>query len=251
MKRAFLSLAMIALFCLSAFGVALAQQTSDVYMEEQVNSPGKDASQPFTGIIKSWVSGKKLKQELPGTKQSIVFRADLGKVYLLNPAQKIYIEVPIDQMRAGAQKSLDMYKDESGKIPDTIYKKTGKTKKVGKWNTYEVELPVEHPSPGAETRTTMWVSKETGFDHEFLVRIFKITMGEKISPELQKLFDRMTALDGYPVQTVKVTTYNNETYTETSTVLKIERKEKIDQSIFEVPKDFTKAKPPSSPPVTP
>ena len=245
MKRlVWIALALILSF--GTYGAAFAQQLPDVYIEEQLVGPSLSGGLPGTGVIKSWISGRKLKKEAPGGEEVFIFRADLNKVYVVNTTRKSYIEIPMSEMRMMTEKSLDMYipkKNGVVQLPDELYVKTGKTKKIGAWKTYEVEVNSMQSGPGMESKTTMWVTKDLDFDHSFLIRIFKITMGDEVSPDLRKLFDKMTDLDGYPVQQITTTTFQNQTFTSTNTLLKIERK-KIDDSVFVVPGDYTRIEPP-------
>lgn len=219
----------------------------DVYIEERLDGP-PIAGVPTGGVIKSWVSGIKLKQINPSGEEVFIFRADLGKMYMVNSTRRAYLEMPLTQVRQMTERSLDIYIPRINgvpTIPDEIYKKTGRTKKIGQWNVYEVEVVPGQSGPGMSSKTTMWVTKETGFDHAFMVRLFKITMGEQVSPDLQKLFDKMTALDGYPVQTITTTTFQNQTYTSTKTLVKIERRDNMPANLFEVPTGYTKIEPPT------
>ncbi len=245
--RSILFLTMILLLLASS---AFAQRLPDVYIEEElkIESPSQAFSQGF--MLKSWVSGRKLKQDNPTANQVMIFRADTGKVYMINPIRRMYQEVPISEIRQMTEQGLAVYievKDGKIQIPETLYKKTGKTKKIGKWNCYEMEMLAQQTGPGMDTKTTMWVTKDTGFSHDFLVRIFKISMGDQVSPELQKLFDKMTAVDGYPVQTITVSNVQGQKVISTKTLVKIEQIEDIDSTIFDVPAGFTKVVQPTPP----
>jgi hypothetical protein len=235
----------LVLFC--SWGFAFAQALPDVYIEEMVSGTGIAANSGFNGIIKSWISGSKLKQVAPGGQEVILYRADIGKVYMMNPARKVYIELPMEQMRMMTEKALEVYvpiKNGKIQVPDALYKKTGRTRKIGAWNTYEVEVLTPQAGPEMISTTKLWVSKDTGMSNDFVVRLFRITMGDKVSPEFQKLFEKMTDIDGYPVETITTATFDNQTFTTTKTVVKIDLKEKIDSSIFDVPSDYTKVEPP-------
>lgn len=237
-------------FILLLAPMVFAGETADVYMEEKMEHSGVGMNTMSGGVIKSWISGNKLKQQNPGGNEIFIFRADLGKVYIINAIKKSYMEVPLSQMRALTEKNLEIYMPPTGsdgKMPESIYKKTGKTKTISKWQCYEVEVLAGQTAPEMQSKTTMWVTKNLGFGHDFVVRIFKITMGNEVSPKLQELFEKMTALDGYPVQTITTTTYRNQNLTSTKTLVKIEKKKKIEPLIFEVPAGYTKVAIPGQP----
>lgn len=234
--------------CVFLLGQAtFAEDLPNVYIEEMLTAPPAPGQPAFNGIIRSYIAGKKLKKVSPGGNEEIIYRGDLKKVYILNPMRKVYIEMPMDQMRTITEKSLNMYvptKDGVPQIPDELYVKTGNTKKIGQWNAYEVEVKAGQVMPDTQTTTTMWISKETGFDHNFFVSLFKLTMGDEVSPHLKKLFEKMTNIDGYPVQTVTTTSYMNQNYTTSITVLKIERKKAFEDSVFEIPEGYSKVEAP-------
>jgi antitoxin component of RelBE/YafQ-DinJ toxin-antitoxin module len=241
MKRIALALVMLALFVCPVS----AQVQPDVYFEETIVSPPVGGQPALAGTISTWMSGGKLKMQSPEG-EVMIYRADLDKVFMVNPIQRTYIEMPMASIRSMTEGSIEMYLPmKDGKVPDQIYKKTGKTKKIGSWNTHEVEVAAGQSAPGMTSKTTMWVSSDTGFGHDLMVRLFRATMGQKISPKMQMLFEKLASLDGYPVQTITTSTFNQQTITTTKTLKKIEKREKIEPSVFEIPKDYTKVQVPT------
>ncbi len=224
----------------------------DVYMEEYYVHSGMRVDVPKEGITRSWISGAKLKQTTLNGQEVYIYRADLGKVFIVNPIRKSYIVLPISQIRQMTEKDLMIYmpyKDGRFVVPEKLYGKTGRTKTIFKWKADEYEVLAGQQGPEMKSKTMMWISKDTKFGNDFVVRIFIITMGNEISPKLKDLFKKMTALDGYPVQTITTTNYRNQVFTSTKTLTKIEKVKNMDQSIFDIPVNYTEVSP--SVPVAP
>lgn len=223
-----------------------ADELPDVYLEEYYVHSGMRIDVPKEGVTRSWISGDKMKQTTLNGQEVYIYRADIGKVFIVNPIRKAYLVLPISQIREATEKDLQMYmpyKDGKFIVPDKLYRKTGKTKMVFKWKAFEYEVLAGQEAPEMTSKTTMWVTNDIKFESDFVVRIFMITMGNVISPRLQKLFKKMTELDGYPVQTITTSVYRNQSFTTTKTLTKIEKLNKIDQSIFDIPSDYTEVTP--------
>lgn len=235
---------------LLVIGSAVAEEEQDWYIEERVSGHVPGGSQTMNDVVKSWISGNKLKQVSKAGQEIIIYRADIGKAYLINPVQKAYMEIPLSEMRQVTEKQLTTYVpnvDGQMKIPDNLYEQTDETKKIGKWTARKTKVLTGQSIPELKSQTNMWFTDNSDFSIRILIRIFEITMGGKVSDQMKELFDKMTNLPGYPVQIETTTVYRNQTFSTTKTVLKIEKQKSIDPMIFDVPTDYTKVEKPPAP----
>lgn len=241
---------LLVIFLIFFASVAMAQKEQDYYIEERISGQLSSNSQTVNDIVKSWISGQKMKQTSKGGQEIIIYRADQGKAYLINPVQKAYIEIPLSEMRQMTEKALSTYVpvvDGKLQVPDKLYEQTDETKKIGPWTVRKMKVLTGQKLPEIQSETGMWFAENSGFDNSILIRVFKVTMGGQVSPEMKKLFDKMTNLPGYPIQVETTTTYRNQTFSTTKTVIKIEKKMNIDPMIFDVPSEYTKVEKPQAP----
>ena len=234
MNHRWIYLILPVLLLLAPFAAA---QEPDIYMEEKFETPAMGNQPAVNGIMKTWISGDKLRKQDPTGGQIIIYRGDLGKVYIVSPLQKAYVEMPMAEITRIAEQTLQMYVPSTGQ--QELYKPTGKTKQIGKWSTSEVEVVSGQSMPGIESKTTMWVAKGSSFEKSVLRRIFETSLGKNFSPQVTKMLDKLSALEGYPVQMTTTTTAQGKTYTSMVTLLKME-KQKVDPAKFEIPDDYTK-----------
>ena len=216
------------------------------YIEEVLTSPPMFGQEAKEETVKTWILGTDMmRKDTKNGAESIIFRIDKGMLWIVSHAEKSYIEMTMEQFQSLASIGMAMFgkTSETGEfeVPEIIFKRTGRTKKIGKWDCYEVDVQGQGLM-GA--KSTQWIGTNTGFDTDIYVRIFKLTFGNNVPPEFHKLFEKMTTeLDGYPVQTVTSINFGEQKYETTQTLIKLE-KTAIESSRFDVPAGYTKRTPP-------
>jgi hypothetical protein len=245
LKKILLLIALVGICVLCAAATARAQ---DIYIEEELDSSAPAGQGPIHGLVKTWIKGEKMRKNNLG-RDTVIFRPDKGVAWMIHEPSKTYAEIPIAQLRALTEQSLSIYspsKDSTSGAPASWFKKTGRTKKIGKWNCFEIEvLSRQVVAPGIVSKTTQWISRDTGLDAKTTERIFRITLGGQIPAESQKLLESLKSLDGYTVENSTTTEGQGQNINSTLTLKKVEKKT-IDDSMFEIPFGFTKMTPPGS-----
>ncbi len=134
-----------ALLCL----LLAAPATADTLLTVRSSVEGLKMDQPTTGQVHLWIAADKLRRDEGET--STIVRLDRGKVYVLNHADKTYLELAAPDLQklagpAGAQMKVQVTA-------------TGETKKVGTWNARKYKVDISNPE-GLHLDTTIWASKD-------------------------------------------------------------------------------------------
>ena len=218
-------------------GSSAAYALEGYYTEEEVRifNPFEPKHRDTVFIRKSWYSSDLMRkdEQLMGT---TIARFDRGKIYKLNHNIKSYIEVPVDFMREYAHGGLIGFgaqanSDGSLYFPDDIYVRTDAEKEIGLWNCYQVITNSKYRS-AQSPYVIFWFSAEVDFPIEVfgdqIKKVFSYT------PEVDNLFDRLAQFEGFPVKTET----HGATQVTTTTLIKFERLQDIESSLFEVPSDY-------------
>ena len=126
-----------------------APAAADTLLTVRSSVEGLKMDQPTTGQVHIWVAADRLRRDEGET--STIVRLDRGKVYVLNHADKTYLELAAPDLQkmaapAGAQMKVQ--------VTDT-----GETKKVGTWNARKYKVEISNPE-GLHLDTTIWASKD-------------------------------------------------------------------------------------------
>jgi len=126
-----------------------APAAADTLLTVRSSVEGLKMDQPTTGQVHIWVAPDRLRRDEGET--STIVRLDRGKVYVLNHADKTYLELAAPDLQklaapAGAQMKVQVTA-------------TGETKKVGTWNARKYKVDISNPE-GLHLDTTIWASKD-------------------------------------------------------------------------------------------
>lgn len=195
--------------------------------------------------IKSWFQGDWVKIDVANGQSAIIIRKDKGVVWIIDNIGKKYVEFPIvtfEQMMKDAEKQAESI------TPLVEYRKTGRTKKVERWDCYEVEVRFKdtQTTPYTEEKMFMWVTKAKELDPKKLEETFKWdTFGQF---RFNKKALEQTELDGFPVQVLTETTTPQGVIKTVMTLKNFEMKQ-FSASIFDLPLGYMKVEMPIVPPV--
>jgi hypothetical protein len=212
-----------------------------VYIEERIASPAMMGEPARAEVVRTWIVGDDLmRQDGRDGRETMLFRLAEKRVVVLDRDANTYVEIPLDRFAPVAALRLTMYtrRDEQGRetVPVPLFKKTGRARRIGKWNCYEVEVQGD-PLMGG--RPTQWIATNTGLDPRLYARALAIPLGGKLPEDKRPIAEQMVALGGYPVRTVLSRGLGRPLVAKTQTVEVLQRRE-IDRSIFEVPDGYTK-----------
>src|SRR5881227_2532309 len=112
-----------------------APAVADTLLTVRSSVEGLKMDQPTTGQVHIWVAADRLRRDEGET--STIVRLDRGKVYVLNHADKTYLELAAPDLQkmaapAGAQMKVQVTA-------------TGETKKVGTWNARKYKVEISNP----------------------------------------------------------------------------------------------------------
>ncbi len=242
---------LIAAICLCLIplsaSVVTADQVRGWYIEEYIETAAPTDMPTRNGIVKSWFADGKLRKDSFG-QEILIFRPDAKETILVHPPSRTYSILPIEHIKRMTEQSLSAYQpllNDPTKKPEDLYRKTGRREKIGAWDSWEIKLMVKAvTAPGVTSQTTWWITDEAGVGPELLINIYRASMGETKSSNINKLYDAIASLKGYPVRQVTETDVQGQKIVTTMTVLKVE-KQKIDASLFTTPADYKKTDMPS------
>lgn len=216
---------LMVLFLLSTISLA----EDGIYMEQKVTTPPIMGQPARESISKTWSADDRLRQE--GDREITIMRFDLGKVWSIMPERNTYFEMTTEEMKQLAKMGMAMLQDPQMKIS---MKKSGKTKKIKDWNCYEVVIE------SAMLTQNMWLTNDLPYKKNDFYKVFK-NMPE--FEELAKAFYNQKEMDGFPVYTETTMNMMGQSFKSSSELIKVS-KEKIDASVFELPKGIKKVENP-------
>jgi Domain of unknown function (DUF4412) len=126
-----------------------APAVADTFLTVRNSVEGLKMDQPAGGEVHLWVGSDRLRRDEGET--SAIVRLDRGKVYVLNHADKTYVEIPAPDLQKLAPAA-----GETMKVQVTA---TGETKKVRDWNARKYTVEISN-AEGLRLDTTIWASKD-------------------------------------------------------------------------------------------
>lgn len=212
-----------------------AQALTGYYTEEEVRAFAPAGGPDNVVIRKTWYADDRMRKDEEQNGITIA-RFDQSKIYVLDAGSKTYFEVSPELIEKFAPLGFKMFgarEDDRGVLyfPDDLYIRTETTKKIGRWNCYQVITNPKYRSPEAPY-VILWYSADVDFPVQLFGDQLKQFFGN--SPEAEGLFDRLTQFEGYPVRTEA----HGPSQNVMTTLIKIERRKDIDPELFEVPADY-------------
>ncbi|HEX4961358.1 MAG TPA: DUF4412 domain-containing protein [Thermoanaerobaculia bacterium] len=123
---------------------------ADTLLTIRSSVEGLKMDAPPTGQVRLWLGADRLRRDDGET--STIVRLDSGKVYVLNHADKTYLEL--------AAPDLQKLASPPGAAPMKVQvTATGESKKVGSWNATKYKVEISNPE-GLHLDTTIWASKD-------------------------------------------------------------------------------------------
>lgn len=165
---------------------------TDAFKVGGESQPAKDSQ------VKVWAAGDRLRRDEGD--QSMIFRMDQSRLYVVDHADKTYSEIalPID-LRKMMPKGMEAMADQiaAGMKVTVQVTPRDETKKVSQWNARRYDMTVQS-AMGMKIVTTMWVSKEiegfAGFNK------MAGTMAS-LQPGSGEWVKQLEKIDGFPVLT--------------------------------------------------
>lgn len=166
-------------------------------------------------VIKLWIQKDRIKYFKSDDKDSyLIIRMDEEKAYQINHNKKTVKKMDLKERFAAIEKEIQV-----------ASKKTGKKKKINKWDAYQVLIT--SVNKGKSTEVEYWLSDEIELPIETRLQVADYFGQRKIIEELKKY-------PGYPVET-RVHLKIEEEKIEMITRLEKFEKKKIEDHLFKIP----------------
>jgi uncharacterized protein DUF4412 len=158
---------------------------ADTFLTVRSSVEGLKMDQPAGGEVRIWVGGDRLRRDEGET--STIVRLDRGKVYVLNHADKTYVEL--------AAPDLQKLADPAGAAMKVQVTATGETKKVRDWNARKYKVEISNPE-GLHLDTTIWASKDVVANPAYGRLAATVAALQPNSAEWAR---QMQTIEGFPV----------------------------------------------------
>jgi hypothetical protein len=155
--------------------------------------------------VKTWVEGDQVRMDDPRSGGVLLLNTRAGSVVGVHPNDKTWWRLKEGDLKAFGVATLMAYgirTDQAGKlqVPQNIFQKTGKTKKVGSLVAHEVKVNIESPNPQVKGfKSTLWFADVKGYEPALQRNRIRMLIGE--GPEAEAFLKQWDALDGVPVLT--------------------------------------------------
>jgi hypothetical protein len=221
-------------FCLMV-PVLLSGQNSGTVIEEEWTLPALFGMPGSVRKVKTTLSDGLMRRDESDSSQIVIIRPDLGRLWLLRPKSKSYIEMDKETLRGLSMMAVMLFgigiDAGTGKphVPDSLFTPTGRETRIGAWLCGEVRVR----RPGSPAM--VWISRETGLDSRAYASVLKSLMGPAWT-DYGSFFRQLDALGGYPVL-IEAGSGNRKI----SQKLIGARKETVPESFFRIPSGYRKA----------
>lgn len=235
------SLRIFAAAALAALLVSAASAEKAHYLERMEITGSFQGGGQDTVYSKIWVGEEKFRSETGD--EIIIARLDKGVFWMISARDKTYSEVDVDMMRqlsGMAMMMLGVLTDEKGNIlvPDDLYVKTGREKKVGEWSTYEIALNDKYAGDGFVQKLSMWVSPDINAPKNLYSNMMRMFIGG-FKGEGKKLIKFWEEMDGFPVLTEIESMMMNST----TLIMKVDAVD-ISPRLYELPEGYKQVESP-------
>ncbi len=166
-----------------------------------------------------------------------IVRLDKGTIWSLDPNTKTYteqtVEQMIEQMKNIPKGMMDIEVD---------VEKTNEKKKIGKYNCRKIIMSMK--IMGMPTETEIWATEDIEIDPvmlKFTEKAQKVFEEVPMLKQTYGMFEDVFDLKAFPVETVtEMNVFGR--MTKNSSTLKSISMEKFDDTLFEIPKGYSKRK---------
>lgn len=191
------------------------EKKSQTFIDGEPAGPSK--------ILRVWVKGNRLRYENENEKDKyVLILMDKGKTYELDKTHKTFKKSlnETDKLKEANERSM------------VISKRTGRKKKIEKWNCYEVVL--DTTIQGKKMKAVCWLSEDIHISSNIMEKIAKFSQ--------MKLMEELAKFSGYPVKMILESTLQGKNVKIMSTLTKIS-KEPIKANFLKVPFDYNEVAP--------
>lgn len=209
---------------------------ADVFMKEKEHTDAATVmgqTMPASEKIKSiWMTADKVRSDEP--EASVIMRMDKGLLYILQHAQKSYMEVPLSFTAAAQAPAADLG------IKVTVTP-TAEKKKIGTWECKRYLMKMEMGGMGFATESEIWATEEIKIDPALYAKFSSAMMAANpmLASSLQSMLEEMKKIKGVQVRSATSVQMMGQTIKSTSELIEF-REGKAPEGIFELPEGYNK-----------
>jgi len=161
-------------------------------------------------------------------------RMDKGLLYILQHAQKSYMEVPLSFTAAAQAPAADLG------IKVTVTP-TAEKKKIGTWECKRYLMKMEMGGMGFATESEIWATEEIKIDPALYAKFSSAMMAANpmLASSLQSMLEEMKKIKGVQVRSATSVQMMGQTIKSTSELIEF-REGKAPEGIFELPEGYNK-----------
>jgi hypothetical protein len=211
---------------LSTFAMA------DLYFEQRTTISGIMGQPAQTSLHKVWMTKGLMCTEDASRGNRIIYKADTNSIIIIDFNKKTYSEITAAEFKQMAGMFMSMM-GQPGGVLDITLQKTGRTKKIGSWDCYEVTLVQKE---GMNLKIEMWLTADINYDKTQYEEYQKIFSSAFLT---QKVLDEWKKLEGFPVLTNTQMNFGQMQIETKSEVIKVNYNP-APHDIFSIPAGFTK-----------
>lgn len=210
---------------------------ADIFMKEKektdaVTMMGQTtpASEKFKSI---WMTADKVRMDEP--EASVIMRMDKGLLYILQHAQKSYMEVPLNFTAAAAEApAVDLG------IKVTVTP-TAEKKKINAWECKKYLMKLEMGGMGFATESEVWATEEIRIDPALYAKFSTAMMAANpmLASSVHSMLEEMKKLKGVQVQSTTSVHMMGQTIKSATELIEF-KEGKAPEGIFELPAGYKK-----------
>jgi hypothetical protein len=205
---------------------------ADLYFEQQTTISGIMGQPPLTSQNRVWMTTGLMCLEDTSKGSRIIYKADTNSIIIIDFNKKTYSKITAEGFKKMTGMLMAMMGQQGG-VLDVTLQKTGRTKKIGSWDCYEVTLTQQE---GMNLKVEMWLTIDIQYDRTQYEEYQKIFSSAFLS---QEVLDEWKKLEGFPVQTKTQMNFGQMKIETTAEVTSVSY-DPAPQDVFTVPAGFTK-----------
>jgi hypothetical protein len=205
---------------------------ADLYFEQKITISGIMGQPPQTSQNRVWMTKGLMCMEDTSKGNKIIYKADTNSIIIIDFNKKTFSEIAAEDFKKMTSMFMAMMGQQGG-VLDVILQKTGRTKKIGSWDCYEVTLTQQE---GMKLKVEMWLTVDIQYDKTQYEEYQKIFSSAFLS---EKVLDEWKKLEGFPVLTKTQMNFGQMQIETTAEVTSISY-DPAPQDVFTVPAGFTK-----------
>lgn len=182
------------------------------------------------GTTRTWIGEDRIAVQDEAAGNTVIFRADLGRMYVIFPEERSYYESTIPfQFPPEMQQMMQVLN------PQVTVTPTADTRVVNGWSATLTKVGIK--MMGQDVAMDMWMSPEVDVSAD---QVRKLTQAMfSANPAFAELGSKMAALEGYPVRVESRVSVMGSSFGSWQEVQKVERRA-APEGTFEVPAGYKK-----------